>query len=184
MWAFAESGFILMLYRYVFMYIPDTVPRKDAFGIPRFIFPYAILARGAGTYTSGLKPPLNARYANTECHLTATPQCNIKSSQNKLISRDNRKLVRTPEKSIQLMSCIIDFFTPCNGYVLDPYAGTMPLELAGNRTKRCLYCTKLLLQNCAGANFSSVHRSLIFCRNRVQKSQYQSENERKLSCKH
>lgn len=69
--------------------------------------------------------------------LAATAHCcSIDWPQNKLMSHDNQKPLRSTDKISRLVSCIIDFFTPPNGYVLDPYAGTMPLALAALRTER------------------------------------------------
>lgn len=92
---------------------------------------YVVLARTPGSHPQHFQPHFHFEFHDVNCPLSWS-DAEISYANwpiKKLRRQDRRKPIPKTEKSNLLICCVFIFFTPDEGYNLDPYLGTMPIAI-------------------------------------------------------
>lgn len=138
--SFSSSGFSVMDQLYVFSYDPNTVPRRHISLFPQttMMTDYALLAKAPGDHPAGFTPDFDSRFHLLNCTGTRRSMVldKIPFVKNKLTYLNTRMPVRMTEKNINLISEMVDLYSPINGSVIDPYGGVLTTPLS------CFYMSR------------------------------------------
>lgn len=104
-----------------------------------------MLAKALDSHTDKFMPHLDSILIDIECHCSKRDAVisNIGCPTRKLTKTDSRQPVRKIDKSISLITCIVDLFTPLDASVRGPCACTMPTTIVASAKKRtCVFIRK------------------------------------------
>ena len=141
--AFTRTGFEVMSQPYTIQYDENTYPRRGAGNkiFPQTMTGFAVIAKAPGDHPGGFMPDFDASYSFIQSCASRRQSAidSVPFVKHKLTRLKSRSPYRTSEKPHSLLSELIDLFTPPQGSVLDPFAGTLSTAIASMRVGRA--CT-------------------------------------------
>lgn len=136
--AFEENKFTVMQYPYTIVKDPNQIQRRVLNGFPQNIVEFAMVAQAPGPHPDGFRPDFDSPFHLINCDMKRrfSALYNVPVTSCKLTPAKSKSPFRTTEKSIALLTEILDMFVPEGGYVMDPYAGTLATAIACLQSKR------------------------------------------------
>lgn len=140
--ALVQQNISVMEYPYSLGKDPNQMQKRAVSEFPQCNAEWGLLARAPGLHPTGFKPDFNGPFHLVNCLLPRRYSAiyNVPVSKTKLTLPNSKSPIRTSEKSVQLITELLDLFMPENGVVLDAYAGTMTTAIACMQSKRSCYC--------------------------------------------
>lgn len=159
--AFYKCGFDLMPHPYVIMYDPSTIQKRPTTKYPQSFSEFALVGILPGTSERSFKPDFNSIFHAVNCKVERrfAGIFNVPSVTSKLCRSNSRVPFDTSEQPTELLSELIDIFTPQGGRVLDAYAGAMSTAIGCLKTGRhCIALEKN--KECFDAAFQRLRNHL------------------------
>ncbi len=129
---FSSSGFSVMKFPYLILYDPESLRNNIISIFPQNSCEFALVARSPGSHPDGFKPDFETNFnqvatATQRRHAVMT---NVQATKTFLTVPGSKVPFCTKELPILMLHELIDLFTPVDGSVIDPYAGTMTTAAA------------------------------------------------------
>lgn len=143
--AYRECKFTVMNGPYVMMNDSDQLHRRALNGLPQVSSEFAMVAVAQGPRSDGFLPDFDSPFHLINCQMKRrfAAVYNVPVSKNKLMYSKSKSPIRVEEKSIELLTEILDIFIPGDGVVMDPYAGTLTTAIACMQSgRRCFSIEK------------------------------------------
>lgn len=110
-------------------------------GFVKNVVQYTVVAKYPGQHPGGLALYLGSHFPDIDCPISKRPSMisNFSWSKMKATKRNSRQPLRIAEKTLIIIACIVDLFSPPGETAYDPFAATMSVALVaiecGRRSK-------------------------------------------------
>ena len=136
--SFSSAAFDVMDYPYIMSKDSSTVPSR-ASKYPQCGNLFAMVATMPGEHPKKFRPKFSGPFSHINCQndRKLSTMYNVPSPRTKLLKPGTRIPFNSSELSVKMLSSFLDLFSPLDGSVLDPFAGTMTTSMAAAGTGRC-----------------------------------------------
>lgn len=156
-----RAGFQVMDYPYVFSKDSSTVPVRWTKKYPQNGKPFAIIATATGNHPDPFQPCFSGRFShvNWSHHDNLSTMFNVSQPRSRLLKPNYRIPYNCDELFVKMLCECMNIFCPYNGFVLDPYSGTMTTVISSRDTGRI--CTALEInRDCFETDVGRLHKLL------------------------
>ena len=140
--SFKESQFKVKSYPFVVMKDHNTIQQRQKIDFPQNCTEFILLAKSNGSHPTGFMPDFKHLYNNvcTSSNKAFAGVSNLPVTKFKLLNKPSNEPVRVEEKNVDFILELVSQFSPNNGSIMDPYAGTFTSAIAAFRSKRHSVC--------------------------------------------
>ncbi len=142
--AFYSAGYEVMSAPYILAFDSKTIQLRRTKIFPMLGYKVALVAQLPSGNRESFEPNFDTPFNLVNC--SNSRRCgvmyNISDPKSKLYKPETRVPFHPEELSPFMLSELIDLFTPQNGRVLDPFAGTMTSAIAAMQTGRTCICVE------------------------------------------